>query len=291
MPLDAPFPRVVSLACHDLRTPLATIYGFARTLSRGEDLDAVARRANAWLLKDYAVEWREWAYKGVPPQLLVEPMLGDGREPPEDYKLFTFDGQVYAIQVDTGRFTAHRRSFYTPDWRLMPCRVTYPQADQRKPPPHLDKLVAANGVNGRDALFWLGPQGAFAGRLDQSLKNVAAASGAYAWDTDQLWTLSQGITVTHKEGSVSKSLLQQDFATSSAGSSLLMVSRKNQTQIIAGTTLPPDDQQHLVRLDPAAPVHRQTNCPAQKARIVGRHHQATASGSASSPFSSWVKSV
>jgi signal transduction histidine kinase len=36
---DAPFPRVVSLACHDLRTPLATIYGFARTLTRGTDLD------------------------------------------------------------------------------------------------------------------------------------------------------------------------------------------------------------------------------------------------------------
>jgi signal transduction histidine kinase len=28
------FPRVVSLACHDLRTPLATIFGFARTLNR-----------------------------------------------------------------------------------------------------------------------------------------------------------------------------------------------------------------------------------------------------------------
>jgi len=33
------FPRLVSLACHDLRTPLATIYGFARTLTRGEGLD------------------------------------------------------------------------------------------------------------------------------------------------------------------------------------------------------------------------------------------------------------
>jgi signal transduction histidine kinase len=33
------FPRVVSLACHDLRTPLATIYGFARTLTRAGDLD------------------------------------------------------------------------------------------------------------------------------------------------------------------------------------------------------------------------------------------------------------
>lgn len=33
------FPLVVSLACHDLRTPLATIFGFARTLSRAEGYD------------------------------------------------------------------------------------------------------------------------------------------------------------------------------------------------------------------------------------------------------------
>src|SRR5919112_6522853 len=37
--VDDRFARVVSLACHDLRTPLATVYGFARTLSRGGDLD------------------------------------------------------------------------------------------------------------------------------------------------------------------------------------------------------------------------------------------------------------
>jgi signal transduction histidine kinase len=36
---EKPFPPIVSLACHDLRTPLATIYGFARTLTRMEDHD------------------------------------------------------------------------------------------------------------------------------------------------------------------------------------------------------------------------------------------------------------
>ncbi|MDX6475409.1 MAG: two-component system, OmpR family, sensor kinase [Gaiellaceae bacterium] len=36
---ESRFPRVVSLACHDLRTPLATVYGFARTLTRAGDLD------------------------------------------------------------------------------------------------------------------------------------------------------------------------------------------------------------------------------------------------------------
>jgi hypothetical protein len=32
------FARLVSLACHDLRTPLATVNGFAKTLTRGETL-------------------------------------------------------------------------------------------------------------------------------------------------------------------------------------------------------------------------------------------------------------
>jgi signal transduction histidine kinase len=39
--MDGPerFPRLVSIACHDLRTPLATVYGFARTLVRAGDHD------------------------------------------------------------------------------------------------------------------------------------------------------------------------------------------------------------------------------------------------------------
>jgi signal transduction histidine kinase len=36
MPDNTRFPRLVSLACHDLRTPLATVHGFARTLARVE---------------------------------------------------------------------------------------------------------------------------------------------------------------------------------------------------------------------------------------------------------------
>jgi signal transduction histidine kinase len=33
------FPRLVALACHDLRTPLATVHGFARTLVNGGALE------------------------------------------------------------------------------------------------------------------------------------------------------------------------------------------------------------------------------------------------------------
>jgi len=44
MPDHDDFARLVSLACHDLRTPLATVYGFARTLGRGGALDATSAR-------------------------------------------------------------------------------------------------------------------------------------------------------------------------------------------------------------------------------------------------------
>jgi signal transduction histidine kinase len=41
---DTSFARLVSLACHDVRTPLATVHGFAKTLTRTADLEAPADR-------------------------------------------------------------------------------------------------------------------------------------------------------------------------------------------------------------------------------------------------------
>jgi signal transduction histidine kinase len=41
---DTAFARLVSLACHDLRTPLATVHGFATTLVRGGGLEPPADR-------------------------------------------------------------------------------------------------------------------------------------------------------------------------------------------------------------------------------------------------------
>lgn len=42
--VSADFTRLVSLACHDLRTPLATVQGFAKTLLRQDDLGEPATR-------------------------------------------------------------------------------------------------------------------------------------------------------------------------------------------------------------------------------------------------------
>ena len=44
MATDLYFAQVVSLACHDLRTPLATVHGFARTIERLEPVDERTER-------------------------------------------------------------------------------------------------------------------------------------------------------------------------------------------------------------------------------------------------------
>jgi signal transduction histidine kinase len=41
---DTSFARLVSLACHDVRTPLATVHGFAKTLERAVELEPPADR-------------------------------------------------------------------------------------------------------------------------------------------------------------------------------------------------------------------------------------------------------
>jgi signal transduction histidine kinase len=41
---DPDFARLVMLACHDLRTPLATVHGFAHTLERSAELDETSTR-------------------------------------------------------------------------------------------------------------------------------------------------------------------------------------------------------------------------------------------------------
>jgi signal transduction histidine kinase len=41
---DTSFPKLVSLACHDVRTPLATVHGFVKTLARMSELEPPADR-------------------------------------------------------------------------------------------------------------------------------------------------------------------------------------------------------------------------------------------------------
>lgn len=107
------------------------------------DWTRIDREVQAWLrMKPYRFRG-EMHYRSIPPRLLVEPMIA-GKAIPVDYKIFVFDGHARFVQVDTGRYTEHRRTFYDRDWQRLPFTRGYPaevQALER--PPSLARMLDA----------------------------------------------------------------------------------------------------------------------------------------------------
>ncbi len=63
---------------------------------------------------------REWVYKDMQPQILIEKFLGKNGEVPKDYKFYCFAGEPFMVQVDINRFRdAHRENWYDTQWNLM----------------------------------------------------------------------------------------------------------------------------------------------------------------------------
>lgn len=83
--------------------------------------DSLVALCQKWIARPYS--WHEWAYRKVPPRVLVEELLADGGRAPIDYKLFVFHGRVRMIQVTLDRFERLTRRLYTPDWE--PLDVEY----------------------------------------------------------------------------------------------------------------------------------------------------------------------
>ena len=115
------------------------------------------RDAEAWLTNDFGWIGLEWAYLNARRLLLAEEVLRspDGSSPPPDYKLFTFDGKVEMIQVDTARFSDHRRMLRRADWSPIEGSLRYqpPDDPDPAPPSNLDLMLEWASELGRDIDF------------------------------------------------------------------------------------------------------------------------------------------
>jgi len=89
-----------------------------------------------WLSQAYS-EWNaEWFYKPIPPKIMVESFVDSGNgEAPFDYKFFVFNGKVLMIEVDSDRFTDHRKDLFSPEWKRFDVRYVYPNASRNIPKP------------------------------------------------------------------------------------------------------------------------------------------------------------
>lgn len=121
--------------------------GWVKIVTDKSDMDRVEiiNTCNHWLSQNFYEIGREWAYKNIKPQIIVEELIEDGNGlSPNDYKLFTYNGQPRYIQIDSSRFEGHKRDFYTPEWERLPVSLTYPNSDKEIPKPkHLQEMLQA----------------------------------------------------------------------------------------------------------------------------------------------------
>jgi hypothetical protein len=103
--------------------------------SRPLDEGKVRRGLRGFMRRKHHESSEEWAYSRVRPRLLAEPFIASGEHGLIDYKFHTFDGKVFAIQVDVDRFTDHKRCFFDTAWKRMPVELLYPRANFEIPPP------------------------------------------------------------------------------------------------------------------------------------------------------------
>lgn len=72
--------------------------------------------AKNWLMHDQSSSLGEWAYKNIPRKIFIEEFLDFEGSAPDDYKFFVYHGTVKFIQLDSDRFTDHRRNMFDRQW-------------------------------------------------------------------------------------------------------------------------------------------------------------------------------
>jgi hypothetical protein len=91
--------------------------------------DEVRKRCRSWVDCTYGSRTREWLYKHIEPGIMIERMIGDGKAPPADFKLFVFHGETKVIQVDVQRFgDVRERAMYDADWKRLAVHSSFPDS-------------------------------------------------------------------------------------------------------------------------------------------------------------------
>jgi hypothetical protein len=120
-------------------------------MERPADEEKVRGKLGRFLRFRYHAVREEWAYSKVKPRLLVEPFLAGGEHGLVDYKIHTFHGHAYAIEIITDRYTGHYGAMFDRDWNEIPCLFGAVKAPYTIPRPvQLDRMIDIAEQIGKD---------------------------------------------------------------------------------------------------------------------------------------------
>lgn len=108
------------------------------------DWQEIERKVQNWMNSIHGYYFGEWLYTEIKPQILIEPFISEISTMPLDYRLWTFQGKVEIIQVDSSREAGLKRNFYDKHWQQLPFSQDYPLETKEIPPPQsLKEMINA----------------------------------------------------------------------------------------------------------------------------------------------------
>ena len=91
------------------------------------DYGTMYKELNKLLSYNFYHACREWHYKNIPASVMVEKFIpGNAGNAPNDYKFHCFKGVPTFIQVDTDRFSEHKRVVFCPKWKRQDFQFGFP---------------------------------------------------------------------------------------------------------------------------------------------------------------------
>jgi len=98
-----------------------------------------------WLVSNYYYQpgsFPEWAYRNIRPKVLIEEFLQHNGGIPDDYKFFMVSGKCVLIQVDSSRYSSHKRDLYSPNWVLLDAEFIFPTSGSKvERPSNLEEMI------------------------------------------------------------------------------------------------------------------------------------------------------
>jgi hypothetical protein len=103
----------------------------------------VSENVRKWLETDHYKRTREWQYKDLPAKFVIEEYISDKNDRTDDYKFWCFNGEPKLVQVDTQRFSNHKRSFYNAeDFEFLNLEITYKKAENKiEKPTNYEEMI------------------------------------------------------------------------------------------------------------------------------------------------------
>lgn len=121
------------------------------------DNNKVVETLNEWSGRNIFASGREWSYKNIDPQIIVEELLEDKTNEFDginDYKIMCFDGKAEFIVLDVDRNIGHKRNIYTKEWVKINVSTDYPNINREvEKPTKLNEMITIAELLSKDFPF------------------------------------------------------------------------------------------------------------------------------------------